>query len=79
MKKIMFSGLDASVTEEAVRAQLEQLGPVRSVTIARDGDASSPLVIVEIDISDDLAYRITSRVSDYWHNGQMINARLLLH
>lgn len=79
MKKIMFTGLLPNVTEEAVRASLEKVGPVHSVSIIRDGDAKAPVVIVQMDISDAQAYSLTSRVTDYWHNGHMINARLLLH
>lgn len=79
MKKIMFSGLLPDVTEEAVRKSLEKVGPVHTVSITKDGDASAPLVIVEMDISDVQAFQLTSRVTDYWHDGHMINARLLLH
>jgi hypothetical protein len=67
------------VTEEAVRKSLEKVGPVHTVSIIKDGDASAPLVIVEMDISDVQAFQLTSRVTDYWHDGHMINARLLLH
>lgn len=79
MKKIMFSGLLPDVTEEAVRKSLEKVGPVHTVSIIKDGDASAPLVIVEMDISDVQAFQLTSRVTDYWHDGHMINAHLLLH
>ena len=79
MKKILFTGLLPTVTEEAVRASLEKLGPVVSVSIIREGDPTSPFVIVEMDISDIQAYQLTTRVTDYWHDGHMINARLLLH
>ena len=79
MKKIMFSGLLPDVTEEAVRKSLEKVGPVHTVSIIKDGDASAPLVIVEMDISDVQAFQLPSRVTDYWHDGHMINARLLLH
>ncbi len=79
MKKIMFSGLLPDVTEEAVRKSLEKVGPVHTVSIIKDGDASAPLVIVEMGISAVQAFQLTSRVTDYWHDGHMINARLLLH
>ena len=36
MKKIMFTGLGADVTEEAVRESLEKVGPVVEVLMARD-------------------------------------------
>lgn len=79
MKKILFTGLQADVTEEAVRASLEKVGPVCQVSIIRDGDPGAPVVIVEMDISDIEAYQLTTRVTDYWHDGYMINARLMLH
>lgn len=79
MKKIMFTGMLPDVTEEAVKVALEKVGPVAKVSIIRDGDPNAPIVIVEMDISDALAYQITARVTDFWHNGHMINANLLLH
>lgn len=79
MKKIIFTGLQPEVTEEAVRASLEKVGPVCHVSIIRDGDHNAPVVIVEMDISDIQAYQLTTRVTDYWHDGHMINARLMLH
>ena len=79
MKKILFSGLAADIDETRIRASLEKLGPVIAVNIIRDGDAAAPLVLVEMDIDDETAYRLTARVTDFWHDGQTINARLLLH
>ena len=79
MKKILLSGLAADVDEAGIRAGLEKVGPVLSVNIIRDGDAASPLAIVEMDIDDETAFRLTARVTDFWHDGHMINARLLLH
>jgi hypothetical protein len=79
MKKIMLTGLGGDVSEQRIRESLERVGPVVSVTIIREGDASAPVVIVEMDINDEQAHRITSRVTDYWHDGHMLNARLLLH
>ena len=79
MKKIMLTGLGGDVSEQRIRESLERVGPVVNVTIVREGDVSAPVVIVEMDINDEQAYRITSRVTDYWHDGHMLNARLLLH
>jgi hypothetical protein len=79
MKKIMLTGLGGDVSEQRIRESLERVGPVVNVTIIREGDASTPVVIVEMDINDEQAFRITSRVTDYWHDGHMLNARLLLH
>lgn len=79
MKKILFNGLPAEVTEEGIRTSLEKLGPVHSVTIFRDGDPQAPAVVVEMDISDELAFNLTTRVTEFWHDGRMLNAHLLLH
>lgn len=79
MKKIMFTGLMPEITEEAVKTSLEKVGPVKRVSIIRDGDPKAPVVIVEMDISDVQAYQLTTRVTDYWHDGQMVNAHILLH
>ena len=77
MKKIMFSGLLPDVTEEAVRKSLEKVGPVHTVSIIKDGDASAWAVIDEMDISAVQAFQHSSRGTDYWHDRHMNNARLL--
>lgn len=79
MKKIMFTGLGAEVSEAAVRESLEKIGPVNHVEIYREGDASAPVVVVEMAISDEQAFFLTTRVKDIWHNGHLVSARLLLH
>ncbi len=77
MKKILFTGVSADVTEERVRSKLAALGPVHAVEIVRDGDPNHPIVFVTIDISDEQAFQIVSRVSHYWHEGNIITASLL--
>jgi hypothetical protein len=79
MKKIMFTGLGAEVTESAVRESLEKIGPVNHVDIYREGNEAAPVVVVEMAISDAEAFSLTTRVKDLWHNGHLVNARLLLH
>jgi hypothetical protein len=79
MKKIMFSGLGAAVTEAGLREALEKFGPVHSVTIYREGNEAAPVAVVEMDLSDVQAFQLTTRVTDIWHDGRMVNARLLLH
>jgi hypothetical protein len=79
MKKIMLTGLGGDVSEQRIRESLERVGPVVSVTIIHEGAASTPVVIVEMDIDDEQVFRITSRVTDYWHDGSVLNARLLFH
>lgn len=77
MKKILFTGVAADVNEARVRSKLEHLGPVHGVEIIRDGDSDHPMVLVTIDIPDDLAFQIVSRVSHFWHEGNLLTARLL--
>lgn len=79
MKKIMFTGLGAEVTEASVRESLEKIGPVGQVYIYREGDESAPVVVVEMAISDAQAFSLTTRVKDIWHNGHLVSAQLLLH
>jgi hypothetical protein len=75
----LFSGVAVDVDEKRVREQLEPIGPVVEVSIIRDGDPNRPVVLVTMDIDDDLVFRITSRVSHYWHDGNLITARVLPH
>lgn len=79
MKKIMLTGLSPAVSEESVKAAMEKFGPVLSVAIIRDGEPNAPWVIVEMDIGDEQAHQLTSRVTDIWNDGKMLNARILLH
>lgn len=79
MKKIMFNGFGGDITEARIRERLERVGPVIDVTIIQDEGQHSPVVVVVMDIDDQAAFRITSRVTEYWHDGHMLNARLLLH
>lgn len=79
MKKIMFTGVDSNITEEQVRQSLEKLGVIDDVQIIRDGNPASPVVVVAMAISDEQAYKLTTRLTDYWHDGHMINACILLH
>lgn len=78
-KKILFTGVDPSITEADVRAALAAVGPISRVAIVRDGDPQRPAVLVEMAISDEVAYRLTTRLTDYWHDGHLINARILVH
>lgn len=79
MKKIMFSGLPADISEEQIRSVLVKFGAIKQILIIKDGDPTQPMAIVEIDLSDSEAFNLTSRVTDIWHDGHRINAWLLLH
>ena len=79
MKKILLTGVASDVTEARVREKFASVGPVHAVDIIREGDPDRPMVIVSLDISDELAFTIISRVTNFWHEGNLITAQLLLH
>jgi hypothetical protein len=78
-KKLLLTGFGPEVTEAGVRDWLSSYGQVVRVDIIRDGNAADPLVLVEMAIGDGTAAYLLSRLSDYWHAGALINARLLNH
>ncbi len=78
MKKILLIGFDGCLTEESIRSLLERFGPINRVDVFRQGNANAPLVVVEMDIGDNTAALLTSRISRYWHEGHVINAHTLL-
>jgi hypothetical protein len=78
-QKILLTGLSAATTEKNILAWLGQFGPVQQVDIIRDGDADHPVVIVEMGIGSEVAANLVSRLNDYWHEGNLVSARLLHH
>lgn len=78
-KKFLIMGLGADSTEESIRTWLGHFGPVLRVDIIRDGDAADPVAFLEMEIDDEAAGHLVSRLSDYWHEGKLVNARLLHH
>jgi len=79
MKKILLMGLSATATEAGIHSWLSGFGAVRKVYLVRDGEATAPVAVIEMEISDEQAFLIVSRISSYWHDGSMISARLLTH
>jgi len=78
-KVILLSGLRAASTEDGVREWMRGFGPVTHVAFVRDGNAAAPLAVVEREISEAQAFFIVSRISDYWHEGSLVSARLMVH
>jgi hypothetical protein len=78
-KKILLMGLSATATEAGIHAWLSSFAAVRKVDLVREGDPTTPLAVVEMDINDGQAFLIVSRISRYWHAGSVISARLLIH
>jgi len=78
MKKLVLSGLRATVTEADVGSWLSRFGPVGSVRFVREGDDQAPVAVVEMDLSDAEAFYLTSRLSRYWHDGSLVSATLLI-
>jgi hypothetical protein len=79
MNKILFTGGYTDISEQYGREKFERLSPIQEFQTIRDGDAQHPYVLLMIEISDELAYRIKGRLTDNYHKGHMIHARLLLN
>jgi hypothetical protein len=79
MKKILLVGLGPNATEEAIRSWLSGFGSVIDVELVREGDAKAPVALIRMDISEAEAFFIVSRISNYWHEGSLVSARLLTH
>jgi len=78
MKKILLTGFQPDINEEAVRRLLSDVGPISQITIVRDGDPTRPLVVAEMSISTAEAHLLTSRLADCWHDGARLTAHLLM-
>ncbi len=78
-KKFAITGLGPATTKDCVQVLLDRFGPVVDVEIIREGDAAAPIALVEMAIGDAQAYRLTSRISNYWHDGHVLTASLLHH
>lgn len=79
MKKILLTGLRPTATEVGIRTWMSGFGIVRNVDMVRDGDPVTPVAIVEMEITDEQAFHIVSRISRYWHDRSLVSARLLSH
>ncbi len=77
MKRILLTGLSPTATEAGIRSWLSGFGPVVKVEIVHEGDATLPVALLDMDITDGQAFRIVSRISNYWHDGALVSARLL--
>jgi hypothetical protein len=78
-KVLLLTGLGATSTEDGVREWMRGFGPVRHVEFVRDGNPAAPVAVVEMEISEAQAFFIVSRISDYWHEGSLVSARLMVH
>lgn len=79
VKKILITGLGAGSTEESLRSWLSHYGQIDRVEIIRDGNAAEPVALLEMSISDGAAAYFLSHLTNYWHEGRLVTARLLHH
>lgn len=79
MKKILLTGLSAEATEAGISSWLSNFGPVKHVGLVSKGDATTPVAVIEMDITGEQAFFIVSRISNYWHDGSLVSASLLNH
>lgn len=78
-KKILITGIGGATTEESIHSWLGYFGSVLRVNIIRDGDAEHPVALVEMDISEGAVSFLVNRLSNYWHEGAVINAQRMNH
>lgn len=78
-KKILLTGFGSGVTEVGIHSWLGRFGTVVRVDIIREGHAADPLALVEMQIGNGTAAFLVSRLSNYWHEGRSVSARLLHH
>lgn len=76
--KLLLTGLTSDATAEKVKAGMEKLGPVSQVEIVDKGNGAI-WAIVEMPITDDQAFKISSQVTDIWHDGKFVNITLMNH
>lgn len=78
-KKILITGIGATATERGIRSLLDRFGPVEKMDIIREGSQEEPVALVEMDIGDGAAAYLLSRLTQYWHDGCLLSACLLMH
>ena len=78
-KKFLITGLGFAATEEGLLAWLSHFGQIERVQVIRDGNPDEPVALVEMTISDGAAGYLLSHLTDYWHEGKLVSARLLHH
>ena len=76
-RKILIRGLDAGISEDAIRSRLERFGPVVRIIIERDGRAPLPTALVEMDVSDLAAQYLVFRLNSLWQPHADTRAELL--
>lgn len=76
--KFLLTGFRADVTVREVASILPQSGKATDIRIVTEGNPDEPLVLVDMAIGDMDAFRLTSRLRDYWHRGRMISAHRLV-
>lgn len=79
IKKFLLLGIDADSNEENIGTWMSRFGPIQRVEIIRDGDPNSPVALLEMDISEGATAYLLSHLTDYWHEGRLLTARLLHH
>lgn len=78
-KKILLMGLRADIDEAGVRTFLDRFGPVTQVEIIREGNTNAPIALAEMNIDEGAAAYLVFYLTDYWHEGAKLTARLLHH
>lgn len=78
MKKFLLTGFGPATTKENIQSFLGEFGPVVDVQIYRDKNAMVIVAFVEMDIGEEQAFHLMSRINNYWHEGHIVNVSHVL-
>lgn len=79
MKKILLTGLPATVDPERLKARLETFGPVIDVNVILDGNPEQPWVIVEMDLDLVAAQAVAQRIDGIYYIDRFLGAHVMTH
>lgn len=79
VKKILLTGLPATVDPERLKARLEAFGQVIRVNVIVDGAPEQPWVIVEMDLDLAATQAVARRIDGIYYIDRFIGAHVMTH
>ena len=79
MKKILLTGLPATVDPDLLRERLAPFGPIVRISKLTDGDQDQPWVIVEMDLDLVAAQAVARRIDGIYYKDRFIGAYVMTH
>lgn len=79
MKKILLTGLPATVDPDRLKERLAPFGPVVGIHLIAEGDPDRPWVVVEMDLDLVAAQAVARRIDGIYYNDRFIGAHVMTH